>query len=122
MKREFRVDFAVVGAGSAGLSFAAGAAQLGASVVLFEQGDMGGDCLNTGCVPSKALIAASRAAHAVRDAARYGVRTPQPEIDFAAVVVSPSWKVMPIEQGLEVRPFRVHILPCITIAREKVPQ
>jgi pyruvate/2-oxoglutarate dehydrogenase complex dihydrolipoamide dehydrogenase (E3) component len=59
VKRELKVDFAVVGAGSAGLSFAAGAAQLGASVVLFEQAAMGGDCLNTGCVPSKALIAAA---------------------------------------------------------------
>ncbi len=86
MKRELRVDFAVVGAGSAGLSFAAGAAQLGTSVVLFEQGEMGGDCLNTGCVPSKALIAAARAAQDVRDAARYGVRAAEPEIDFAAAM------------------------------------
>ncbi|MGE5501517.1 MAG: dihydrolipoyl dehydrogenase family protein [Ignavibacteriales bacterium] len=58
MKRELRADLAVIGAGSGGLSVAAGAAQLGLSVVLFEQGEMGGDCLNFGCVPSKALIAA----------------------------------------------------------------
>ena len=86
MKRELQVDFAVVGAGSAGLSFAAGAAQLGQSVVLFEQADMGGDCLNTGCVPSKALIAAAASAKAVREAGRFGVRAPAPEIDFAAVM------------------------------------
>ncbi|MBW3559521.1 MAG: FAD-dependent oxidoreductase [Proteobacteria bacterium] len=86
MKRELTVDFAVVGGGSAGLSFAAGAAQLGQSVVLFEQADMGGDCLNTGCVPSKALIAAAAAAKAVREAGRFGVNAAQPEIDFAAVM------------------------------------
>lgn len=85
-KREIRADFAVVGAGSAGLSFAAGAVQLGQSVVLFEQADMGGDCLNTGCVPSKALIAAAARAKAVRDAARYGISAGEPEVDFAAVM------------------------------------
>ena len=51
-------DLCVIGAGSGGLSVAAGAAQLGASVVLVEGGEMGGDCLNYGCVPSKALLAA----------------------------------------------------------------
>lgn len=59
MKRRLHVDLAVIGAGSGGLSVAAGAAQLGLSVVLFEPGEMGGDCLNTGCVPSKALISAA---------------------------------------------------------------
>ena len=59
MKRRLRPDLAVIGAGSGGLSVAAGAAQLGLSVVLFEHGEMGGDCLNTGCVPSKALISAA---------------------------------------------------------------
>ncbi len=59
MTRTLKPDLAVIGAGSGGLSVAAGAAQLGLEVVLFEQGEMGGDCLNTGCVPSKALIAAA---------------------------------------------------------------
>jgi pyruvate/2-oxoglutarate dehydrogenase complex dihydrolipoamide dehydrogenase (E3) component len=59
VKRALRPDLAVIGAGSGGLSVAAGAAQLGLSVVLFEAGEMGGDCLNSGCVPSKALIAAA---------------------------------------------------------------
>lgn len=86
MKREIAADFAVVGAGSAGLSFAAGAAQLGQKVVLFEQADMGGDCLNTGCVPSKALLAAAHAAQAVRGAGRYGVRAEAPATDFPAVM------------------------------------
>jgi pyruvate/2-oxoglutarate dehydrogenase complex dihydrolipoamide dehydrogenase (E3) component len=53
-------DFCVIGAGSGGLSFAAGAVQMGASVVLLESRKMGGDCLNYGCVPSKALIAAAK--------------------------------------------------------------
>lgn len=86
MKREIAPDFAVVGAGSAGLSFVSGAAQLGQKVVLFEQADMGGDCLNTGCVPSKSLLAAAHAAHGVRDAARYGVETGEPAVDFPAVM------------------------------------
>jgi pyruvate/2-oxoglutarate dehydrogenase complex dihydrolipoamide dehydrogenase (E3) component len=58
-------DLCVIGAGSGGLSVAAGAAQLGARVVLIEAGAMGGDCLNTGCVPSKALLAAAKHAHAM---------------------------------------------------------
>ena len=56
-------DICVIGGGSGGLSVAAGAAQMGARVVLFEGGRMGGDCLNSGCVPSKALLAAAKAAH-----------------------------------------------------------
>ena len=66
-------DIVIIGAGAAGLSVAAGAAQLGASVALIERGLMGGDCLNTGCVPSKALLAASRAMREVRQAARFGI-------------------------------------------------
>ena len=58
-------DICVIGGGSGGLSVAAGAVQMGASVVLIEGGAMGGDCLNHGCVPSKALLAAAKAAHGV---------------------------------------------------------
>ena len=75
-------DLAVIGAGAAGLSVAAGAAQLGAAVVLIERGRMGGDCLNTGCVPSKALLAASRAVRGVTDAARFGVIAGAPVVDW----------------------------------------
>lgn len=78
-------DICVIGAGSGGLSVAAGAVQMGASVVLIEKGEMGGDCLNTGCVPSKSLIAAAHAAHAARQAARFGIHLPAPEVDFAGV-------------------------------------
>jgi pyruvate/2-oxoglutarate dehydrogenase complex dihydrolipoamide dehydrogenase (E3) component len=78
-------DLCIIGAGSGGLSVAAGAVQMGASVVLIEKARMGGDCLNTGCVPSKALIAAAHAAHAMRESGRFGVRAAEPEIDFAQV-------------------------------------
>jgi pyruvate/2-oxoglutarate dehydrogenase complex dihydrolipoamide dehydrogenase (E3) component len=67
------VDICVIGGGSGGLSVAAGASQMGASTVLVEKHKMGGDCLNTGCVPSKALLAAGHAAEAVRHAGRFGV-------------------------------------------------
>jgi len=78
-------DLCVIGAGSGGLSVAAGAAQMGARVVLVEKGRMGGDCLNYGCVPSKALIAAAGAADGVRRAGRFGVNGHEPEVDFPAV-------------------------------------
>ncbi len=71
-----RYNLVVIGAGTAGLVAAAGAAGLGARVALIEKNLMGGDCLNVGCVPSKALIRAARACAQVRDAAQFGVRIP----------------------------------------------
>jgi pyruvate/2-oxoglutarate dehydrogenase complex dihydrolipoamide dehydrogenase (E3) component len=79
------VDVCVIGAGSSGLSVAAGAAQLGASTVLIEKHRMGGDCLNTGCVPSKALLAAAKAARRWRGERALGVTYAPPSIDFPAV-------------------------------------
>ena len=81
-----RYNLVVVGAGTAGLVTAAGAAGLGAKVALVERGLMGGDCLNVGCVPSKALISAARQIAAIRNAPRYGIRTLQVEIDFAEIM------------------------------------
>ncbi len=78
-------DLCVIGAGSGGLAVAAGAVQMGAEVVLIEKGKMGGDCLNYGCVPSKALIAAGKAAQTIRSAGRFGVNGHEPAIDFPAV-------------------------------------
>ena len=78
-------DICVIGAGSGGLSIAAAAAQLGQKVVLIEKHKMGGDCLNTGCVPSKALIAAARRAHDMRTAGRFGIAPVEPQVDPAAV-------------------------------------
>lgn len=86
MSEKIRADLCVIGAGSGGLSVAAGAAQMGASVVLIEKGKMGGDCLNYGCVPSKSLIAAAKAAEAMRAAGRYGVGgNGRPEVNFRAL-------------------------------------
>lgn len=81
-----KADLAIVGAGAGGLSVASGAAQLGAKVVLFENGEMGGDCLNYGCVPSKALIAAANTAYAARDSERLGVIASRGSIDFGGVM------------------------------------
>ena len=82
-----RYNLLVVGAGPAGLVAAIGAAGLGAKVALVEKHLMGGDCLNVGCVPSKALIAAGKAAAAVRRANEFGVRVPEgTTVDFAAVM------------------------------------
>lgn len=79
-------DICVIGAGSGGLSVAAGAVQMGARVVLVEGDRMGGDCLNAGCVPSKALIASAGVAEALRGAWGYGVHTGAVEVDFPAVM------------------------------------
>lgn len=81
-----RYDLVVVGAGTAGLVAAAGAAGLGARVALVERHLLGGDCLNAGCVPSKALLASARAAAAARRAGDFGVRVRDVEVDFPAVM------------------------------------
>jgi pyruvate/2-oxoglutarate dehydrogenase complex dihydrolipoamide dehydrogenase (E3) component len=80
-------NLVVIGAGSGGLVTSAGAAGLGARVALVESHLLGGDCLNVGCVPSKALIRCARAAAAVRDAGQYGVRVDgSVSVDFGAVM------------------------------------
>src|SRR5436305_9690456 len=76
-------DLCVIGAGSGGLSVAAAAAAFGVSVVLIEKGRMGGDCLNYGCVPSKALLAAAKHADAFRRGASFGIAAQRPQVDFA---------------------------------------
>lgn len=82
-----RYDLVVIGAGTAGLVTAAGAAGLGAKVALIERHLMGGDCLNYGCVPSKALIRAARAWAAVREAGDFGVSVPPgARVDFPRVM------------------------------------
>ena len=80
-------NLVVLGGGTAGLITAAGAAGLGAKVALVEREHLGGDCLNVGCVPSKALLRAARAAADVRDAGRYGVEVPPgTRVNFPAVM------------------------------------
>ncbi|WP_417604110.1 dihydrolipoyl dehydrogenase family protein [Primorskyibacter flagellatus] len=83
MKR-IETDLLVIGGGSGGLSVASGAVQMGAKVVLLEGGKMGGDCLNYGCVPSKALIASGKAAYGMAHAEVYGVANASPQVDYAA--------------------------------------
>ena len=86
MAKIIHTDICVIGGGSGGLSVAAGAVQMGAETVLIERGKMGGDCLNTGCVPSKALLAAGKAARAATGNPAMGIHPhAEPEIDFAAV-------------------------------------
>lgn len=85
MTETIQADICIIGAGSGGLSVAAGAAQMGARTVLIEKGKMGGDCLNYGCVPSKALIAAAKHAHAMGSGAPFGVKVQPAEVDFARV-------------------------------------
>src|SRR5215471_6063601 len=78
-------DLVVIGAGSGGLVGARFAAKLGARVSLVEKNRIGGDCTWTGCVPSKALLKAAKAAHAVRTASDYGVTANAPSIDMGRV-------------------------------------
>ncbi len=82
--QRIKTDLLVIGAGSGGLSVAAGASQMGAKVVLLEGHEMGGDCLNYGCVPSKALIASAKAAYGQSHAAAFGVADVVPAVDYSA--------------------------------------
>lgn len=84
--RKFDRNLIVIGAGAAGLVSAYIAAAVKAKVTLIEASRMGGDCLNTGCVPSKTLIQCARVAQQVRGAAEFGVHTAQPQVDFPAVM------------------------------------
>jgi pyruvate/2-oxoglutarate dehydrogenase complex dihydrolipoamide dehydrogenase (E3) component len=82
MTATIQTDLCIIGAGSAGLSIAAGASQMGAKVVLIEGHRMGGDCLNTGCVPSKSLLAAAKVAKIARASGKVGVDAGTPQVDF----------------------------------------
>jgi len=117
-------DLCVIGAGAAGLSVAAGAAGMGARVVLIEQARMGGECLNSGCVPSKALLAAAHAAQAVRTSQGFGLDAGIRPVSFErvrdhvrAVIagIAPHDSVERFE-GLGVRVIRAHA--CFTGTRE----
>jgi pyruvate/2-oxoglutarate dehydrogenase complex dihydrolipoamide dehydrogenase (E3) component/uncharacterized membrane protein YdjX (TVP38/TMEM64 family) len=84
--RRFERNLIVIGGGAGGLVTALIGAAVRAKVTLIEKGEMGGDCLNTGCVPSKALIRSARAAHEIRTASAYGVASAEPEVRFAEVM------------------------------------
>ena len=83
-----QTDICVIGAGSGGLSVAAGAVQMGARVVLIEAGEMGGDCLNAGCVPSKALIRAAEAIHGAKAAKRFPGLSGAAQVDDWAALMA----------------------------------
>ena len=85
MSKDVDCDVCVIGAGAAGLTVAGGAARFGLRTILFERDRMGGDCLNYGCVPSKALLAAAHRAQSARDGARFGVHA-KLEVDFPAAM------------------------------------
>ncbi|MBT5416283.1 MAG: FAD-dependent oxidoreductase [Rhodospirillaceae bacterium] len=126
MAEILKPDLCVIGAGSAGLSVAAGASQMGASVVLVEKGAMGGDCLNVGCVPSKAMLAAGHAAQAMRSADRFGLGAREPEVDFAAMrdrVQGVIAAIAPMDSVARFEGFGVTVLQdaaCFTGPREVV--
>lgn len=84
--RRFDRNLIVIGAGAGGLVTALIGATVKAKVTLIEKGEMGGDCLNTGCVPSKALIRSARAAHEIRNAGDYGIAPAEPEVRFAELI------------------------------------
>lgn len=84
--KRFDRNLIVIGAGSAGLVSAYIAAMVKAKVTLIEAHEMGGDCLNTGCVPSKALIKSAKVAHQLADSARFGINAPPATVDFPAVM------------------------------------
>ena len=107
-----KTDLCIIGAGSGGLSLAAGAAQMGARVVLIEGAAMGGDCLNHGCVPSKTLLAAAKAAQAARLGAA-GVTGAEPQIDFAAVkarVAATIARIAPMDSQQRFEGFGVQVI------------
>lgn len=79
-------DLVIIGGGSAGLVAAKGAGNVGASVVMIEPNPPGGDCLWTGCVPSKRILSAAHAAHVMRTASKHGIASVEPEVDFTAVM------------------------------------
>ncbi|MEL7099669.1 MAG: FAD-dependent oxidoreductase [Pseudomonadota bacterium] len=109
-----KTDILILGAGSGGLSVAAGAVQMGADVTLLEGHKMGGDCLNYGCVPSKAIIASAKAAYGQSHAAQYGVANVTPQVDYAAAkdhVADVIAQIEPVDsqerfEGLGVRVIR----------------
>tara|TARA_R110002110_G_C13458571_1_gene717914 strand:- start:1517 stop:2935 length:1419 start_codon:yes stop_codon:yes gene_type:complete len=108
-----KTDILIIGAGSGGLSVAAGAAQMGADVVLLEGHKMGGDCLNYGCVPSKALIATGKAAYGQKHAAVYGVANAPGNVDYAAAkdhVADVIAQIAPVDSQERFESFGINVI------------
>lgn len=94
-----RFDLAVIGGGSAGLTAAIVAGNVGAKVLLVDKKRLGGDCLHSGCIPSKALIHAARVAHSARTAAAVGVRTGEINVDFSQVMAHVRSRIEAVGEG-----------------------
>ena len=108
-----KTDILVIGGGSGGLSVSAGAAQMGAKVVLLEAHLMGGDCLNFGCIPSKALLAAGKQAQAMRGGANLGVTPVIPEVSYAGAkdhVRSVIDTIAPVDSQERFEGFGIHVI------------
>ncbi|MEM9432346.1 MAG: FAD-dependent oxidoreductase [Pseudomonadota bacterium] len=108
-----KTDLLVIGAGSGGLSVAAGASQMGAKVILLEDHKMGGDCLNYGCVPSKALIASGKQAYRMQHGAAFGVANAVPKVDYAAAkdhVNSVIETIAPVDSQERFEGLGVHVI------------
>ena len=108
-----KTDLLVIGAGSGGLSVAAGASQMGADVVLLEGHKMGGDCLNYGCVPSKALLASAKAAYGQAHASAFGVGDVTPQVDYAAAkdhVAQVIAQISPVDSQERFEGFGVRVI------------
>ncbi|WP_281991057.1 dihydrolipoyl dehydrogenase family protein [Sulfitobacter geojensis] len=108
-----KTDVLIIGAGSGGLSVAAGAAQMGADVVLLEGHKMGGDCLNYGCVPSKALIASGKAAYGQQHSAQYGVANAAGVVDYAAAkdhVADVIAQIAPVDSQERFEGFGINVI------------
>ncbi|MFU8823232.1 dihydrolipoyl dehydrogenase family protein [Yoonia sp.] len=106
-------DICIIGAGSGGLSVAAGAVQMGAKVVLIEGHKMGGDCLNYGCVPSKALIASAKQAYAMGHSAPLGIAAADPQVDYAAAkdhVTDVIATIAPVDSAERFEGLGVHVI------------
>lgn len=111
--KQIKTDILIIGAGSGGLSVAAGAAQMGADVVLLESHKMGGDCLNYGCVPSKALIATGKAAYGQRHSQQYGVANAPGEVDYAAAkdhVADVIAQIAPVDSQERFEGFGINVI------------
>ncbi len=111
--KQIKTDILIIGAGSGGLSVAAGAAQMGADVVLLEGHKMGGDCLNYGCIPSKALIASGKAAYAQQHSAQYGVADAAGTVDYAAAkdhVADVIAQIAPVDSQERFEGFGINVI------------
>jgi len=93
-------DAIVIGSGQAGVPLATRLARSGKKVLLAERGDLGGTCINTGCTPTKTLVASARAAHVARTAGRLGVRVEAVQVDFPAVIARKDGIVRSWQQGV----------------------